>query len=173
MASTAMPFPINTPPRYDASAIFFFYLEPASSYQQDDPQRQTSTSIPGIQQTQEHGQRVESGMDDLVTASEAQRRVEQHSNFPTKTSQMDGPGASQPEQISQQQKEQQHQLLQAEQEMGGASQQISHQQQQQQQWQAVQGVQQQAQAQQQQPQAARPMVVWSGIMELTEVVRFS
>ena len=79
-----------------------------SSYQQEDPQRQTSTSI----------QRL---------------------------------------------------LLQAQQEMDRVLQEVSYQQQQQQQQQAVQGI-QQAQAQQ---QAARPMVVWSGIMELTEVVRFS
>ena len=47
----------------------------------------------------------------------------------------------------------------ASQQMGGASQQMSQQQQ------------QQSQQQQQQPQQqARPMVVWNGIMELTEVV---
>ena len=54
----------------------------------------------------------------------------------------------------------------ASQQMGGASQQMS-----QQQPQTVQGVQQPQQPQQPQQQA-RPMVVWSGIMELTEVVSF-
>ena len=90
-------------------------------------------------------------------------RVEQHSipvasNSPTKTSLMDGPETSQPEQISQQQQQQQLQK----QGMGRDSQQMSQQQQQ-----TAQGVQQQ-----QQPQQARPKVVWSGIMEVPEVVSF-
>jgi hypothetical protein len=114
-------------------------LSPVSSCQQEDPQRQ---------QTQEQDQVVESSMDNLPIASEAQRRVERHSIPPVASSQMDEPGASQPEQIPQQQKEQQllQQLLQG-QEMDGAS-------------------------QQQPQQQARPMVVWNGIMEMSELVRF-
>ena len=64
-------------------------------------------------------------------------------------------------QLSQLQQLQGQQMSEASQQMGRALQQMSQQQQ------AVQDVQQQQQPQQQ----ASPMVVWNGIMELTEVVR--
>ena len=124
------------------------HLEPVSSYQQKDPQQQTSISGPGIQQLQEQGQIVKNGVDDLLIAIEAQGSVKQHS---IASSQIGKPGASQPERILQQQKEQQQ--------VGGASQLLQTSQQLQQQ--TVQGVQQQQQPQQQ----TRPMVIWNGIME--------
>ena len=87
LASTALPsFPINSAPNSDASVgdkqtTSLSHLEPAiaatvsemaSSYQQEDPQRQTTISNLGMRQTQEQGLIVDSGTDDLPTTSRVQ-----------------------------------------------------------------------------------------------------
>ena len=142
------------------------HLEPVSSYQQEDPQQQTSISSPGRQHTQQEGQIVEN------TDGESEATL--HTDIPPTTSQMDEPRVSQTEQTLKQQKEQQQpqdqQMGGASQQLGGASKQMgeaSQQQQQQSQQQTVQGTQQ---SQQQPQQEARLMVVWNGIMEVIEVV---
>lgn len=122
-----------------------FQQELVGYYQQNS----LGSSFPGVNTTLRYPYH-----DTAEAGEEKQHSIPVALDFPT------WPGASHPQQISQQQ--QQQQQLQ-EQQMGGASEQISGASQlMSQQQQTVQGI-------QQPQQQARPMVVWSGIMEIPEV----